>query len=451
MASQVGRREFLGMAAVAAGTGIRSSAKAQGSIDSRPALLGGKPVRTQPFPSWPLVASPEENALMRTLKSRNWFRLEGKEVDTFEQEYARMTSAKFCLATANGTSALLTSLHALDLQPGDEVILPPYTFIATLNVILLHYALPVFVDTDLETFQIDAKKVEAAVTSRTKVLLPVHIGGSAADLDTLLAISQKRGIPLLEDACQAHLGEWKGRKLGTLGVAGCFSFQASKNLNSGEGGAILTDREDYVEKCFAFHNNSRGRKASGYDFRYSGMGANLRMTEFQGALLKAQMQRVEAQTRTRSQNAAVLTKLLNEIGGLVPAKMYPGCTVNAYHLFMSRYKKEEFSGLPRRVFLKALQAEGVPCSGGYGPLNKEPYIKETLASRGYRSIYPADLLNSWEERNACPVNDQVCEEGVWFTQTMFLGPTSDMEQIAAAVQKVRKNAEELKKSEKSTD
>lgn len=446
MKSPLDRRQFLGVAAAAAGSGVPSFVNLQGRTNGRPALLGGQPVRSQAFPSWPDFASPEEKALLRTLKSGKWFRGEGKEVEVFERAYAEATGARFCLATANGTSALLTSLHALDLQPGDEVILPPYTFVATLNVVLLNYALPIFVDTDPDTFQIDAKKVDSAITSRTKVLLPVHIGGSAADMDTLMAISRNRGIPLLEDACQAHFGEWKGRKLGTLGVLGCFSFQASKNLNSGEGGAILTAREDLLEKCYAFHNNSRGRKPASFDARYIGLGANLRMTEFQGALLQAQMQRLEEQSRIRERNAAALTRMLDEIDGLVPARMYPGCTRNAYHLFMARYKKEAFSGLPRGGFLKALRAEGIPCSGGYAPLNKEPYIKQLLSGRGYRQIYPARLLDQWEERTACPVNDKLCEEGVWFTQNMFLGTNEDMEQIVAAVQKIRRYAEDLKAS-----
>ncbi|RPJ57159.1 MAG: DegT/DnrJ/EryC1/StrS family aminotransferase, partial [Acidobacteria bacterium] len=418
---------------------------------SRPALLGGLPLRKEPFPSWPRFASPEEEAMLRTLKSGKWFRGNGQEVAAFEKAYAEMTGARFCLATANGTSALLTCLHALDIQPGDEVILPPYTFVATLNVVLLNYALPIFVDTDPATFQIDSKKVEEATTPRTKLLMPVHIGGSAADLDTLLEISKKRRIPLLEDACQAHLGEWRGRKVGTLGHLGCFSFQASKNLNSGEGGAILTDREDLVEKCYTFHNNSRPRKSTGFESRYVGRGANLRLTEFQGALLVAQMQRLEEQTRVRQRNAAILTKLLDEVGGVAPARMYPGCTGNAYHLFMARYRKEEFSGLSRGTFLKALQAEGIPCSAGYAPLNKEPYIRDTLSSRGYRAIYPAELLNRWEERTACPVNDKLCQEAFWLAQTMLLGTSADMEQIAAAVQKIRRHAGELKKTEKVTD
>ena len=162
-----------------------------------------------------------------------------------------------CVATANGTSALIASLGALDIDPGDEVIVPPYTFIATINAVLLHYALPVFVDTDPATFQIDATKVEAAITDRTRALLPVHLGGNVADLDTLLAIASQHKLPLIEDACQSHLAEWKGKKVGSLGAAGCFSFQVTKNLPSGEGGAIITSDPELAARCYAFHNNGR--------------------------------------------------------------------------------------------------------------------------------------------------------------------------------------------------
>ena len=348
------------------------------------------------------------------------------------------------MATANGTSALFASLAALGIGPGDEVIVPPYTFIATINAVLLHYALPVFVDTDPETFQIDPRKIEAAITDRTAAIMPVHIGGNVADMDAILAIAKKHKLPVIEDACQAHLAEWRGKKVGTLGTTGCFSFQVTKNLCSGEGGAILTNDGELAEQCYAFHNNSRARTATGYNFAYlGGRGANLRMTEFQGTLLLAQMTRLEEQSQTREQNAQYLTSMLKEIPGIQPAKMYEGCTRNAYHLYMFRYKPEAFAGLPRAKFLQALDAEGIPCSGGYSPLNKESFLQTALNSKGFRRIYPKEVLDRWEERNHCPANDQLCQEAVWFTQTMFLGTRSDMDQIAEAVRKIQAHAEAL--------
>lgn len=409
------------------------------------AVLGGPKTRTEAFPGWPRIGPLEEKELLGVLKGGHWYRGTGQNVNRFESKYAELTGAKHCLATANGTSALVTSLAGLGIGPGDEVIIPPYTFIATVNAVLLHRALPVFVDTDLETFQIDAGKVEAAITDNTKAIMPVHLGGAASDMDAIQAIASRRKLAVIEDACQAHLGEWRGRKVGSLGTTGCFSFQASKNLNSGEGGAILTADEDLAERCFAFHNNGRGRKISGYDFSYRAGGANLRMTEFQAALLMAQMTRLEEQSKTREENAAYLTKMLKEIPGILPAKMYEGCTRNAYHLYMFRYDKSAFADAPRRAFLKALSGEGIPCSGGYAPLNKEPFLADTMNSKAYKTIYSARRLARWTERNQCPVNDRLCEEAVWFTQTMLLGTKRDMEQIAEAIRKIHKQSGELRK------
>jgi dTDP-4-amino-4,6-dideoxygalactose transaminase len=443
------RRSFLG-AVVAAGTlrtgrlsAIRTSAQStRGTTPSDvPALLGGTPVRRTPFPSWPVADAREEDALVHVIRSGRWNR--GENVSAFETAYASLTGAKHCLATANGTSALITSLAALGIGPGDEVIVPPYTFIATINAVLLMRALPVFVDSDLDTFQIDARRIEPAITGRTRLILPVHLGGSAADLDTVLDVARRRGVTVVEDACQAHLAEWRGRKVGTYGRTGCFSFQASKNLNSGEGGAILTQDEELIESCYRFHNNSRGRRNTGDDFSYRNTGANLRMTEFQAAILTTQMTRLEAQARTRDANGAYLTGLLKQIPGITPAQTYQGCTRNAYHLYMFRYDPAHFSGLSRASFLKALAAEGVPALSGYSPLNREPFLDETFSSAGFRAIYSKARLDAWGEQNRCPQNDRLCTEAVWIVQTMLLGPRRDMDDITEAIHKVQKTAAQL--------
>ncbi|MGC8640753.1 MAG: DegT/DnrJ/EryC1/StrS family aminotransferase [Isosphaeraceae bacterium] len=441
MKSRFDRRRFL---ATAAAAGAAASAATSRADQDKPAVLGGKPVRRAPFPSWPRFDQLDQKNILDVLHSGHWFRGGGDCVNRFEAAYAQLTGARHCVATANGTSALFASLASIGIEPGDEVIVPPYTFIATINVVLLQYALPVFVDTDPETFQIDARKVEAAITERTRAIIPVHLGGNVSDMDAILAIAAKHKLPVIEDACQAHLAEWRGKKVGNLGATGCFSFQVSKNLSSGEGGAILTADPDLAEKCYAFQNNNRARTATGYNFFYrGGRGANLRMTEFQGNLLLAQMTRLEKQSRTREQNAQYLTRLLREIPGIHPARMYEGCTRNAYHLYMFRYKSEEFGGLTRAKFLHALDAEGIPCSSGYGTLNKEPFIQAALNSRGFRRIFSKEILDGYPERNQCPANDQLCQEAVWFTQSMFLGTKSDMDQIAAAVRKIHAHAEVL--------
>jgi perosamine synthetase len=414
-------------------------------VTPKPALLGGHPVRTRSYSQWPVTDGTDQEALLEVFRTGRWSRSYGGRVaGEFEQAYAKLMGARHCIAVANGTSALFASLAALGVGPGDEVILPPYTFVATLNVILLQHALPVFVDVDAATFQMDAGKLDNAITDRTAALLPVHIGGAVADLDAILAVGNKRGLPVVEDACQAHLAEWRGHKVGTLGSTGCFSFQASKNLNCGEGGAILTHDDGLAERCYAFHNNGRPRQIAGYEIGHLGSrGTNLRLTDFQATLLLSQMQRLEEQSRVREQNASYLTQLLNDIPGVEPARLHEGCTRNAWHLYMFRYQPQSFANLPRGRFLAALRAEGIACSGGYSPLNREESLQATLRTRAYQRIYPAETLNAWEERNQCPVNDRLCQEAVWLTQTQLLGPRSDMDEIATAIRRIQVHADEL--------
>jgi dTDP-4-amino-4,6-dideoxygalactose transaminase len=438
------RREFGKTLAKAAAAGfVVGSGPAVFSGKDKPALAGGSPIRTKPFPSWPEITEKDDNALLDALHSKKWCRLNGNHASRFEGAWSKMLDAKYCLATSSGTTALFTVLNALDIGPGDEVIVPSYTFVATINVVLLQYALPVFVDTDRETFQIDANKIEAAITPRTRVIMPVHLGGNVAELDKILTLGKARNIPIVEDACQAHLAEWRGKKVSTLGVAGCFSFQASKNLCSGEGGAILTNDDSIVESCRSFHNNGRGKTDYGYS--YVRNGSNHRMTEFQAALLSSQVASLEQRSRTREQNAQYLTGRLEEISGITPARMYGGCTRNAYHLYMFRYNPESFSGLSHAQFLKAMQAEGIPASAGYAPLNKEPAIENTISSRHYRKIFSEQELKRYRERIECPENDKLCKEAVWLTQTMLLGTKADMDDIVNAILKVQRGAATLAK------
>ena len=414
------RRVFVGAAAaLAAGT-----ARAAKTELDQPAILGGKPLRTQPFPSWPVVERNDEKKLLETLRSKLWNRRGGSRTAGFEQSWAAKLGAGHAVATNGGTTALYAALAALDVGPKDEVIVPPYTFIATVNAVLQHHALPVFVDTDFETHQIDASKIEAAITKSTRVILPVHIAGSAADMDAILAIGKKHRIPVLEDACQAHLGEWRGRKLGTLGAVGCFSFQASKNLNCGEGGCLVTNDAELAVRASAFHNNGNPMHGDG---KNRGYGSNLRMTELQAALLESQMERLDEQAARRSANAAYLDELLAEVPGIAPARLHEGCTRSAYHLYMLRYEPAAFAGMAKARLIEAVKAEGIPLSGGYSPLNHDPFLDRAFQTRAFRAIYSPDELRAWGERNVSPVNDRLCGEAFWLGQTTLLSDRTAME------------------------
>ncbi|MFA6484029.1 MAG: DegT/DnrJ/EryC1/StrS family aminotransferase [Bacteroidales bacterium] len=450
MKSKFNRRSFIRTASVA-GTGMALGAQgisfASTKIDDKPAILGGLRAHPTEFPGWPVIDQTEEQALLEVLHSQNWCRLGSHAVEKFEAAYGKLNGAKHCLGTSSGTAALSTILGALEIGPGDEVIIPVYTFIATYNVIVLNYALPVFVDTDIESFQIDAGRIEAAITPQTRVIMPVHIGGSPADLDKILAIGAKTKLPVVEDACQAHLAEWRGKKAGTLGLAGAFSFQASKNLNCGEGGAIFTNDSVFAQKCFNHHHQGQEGPVADFNTGSGTRGSNYRLTEFQGNLLLAQMTRLVDQTSIRTQNADYLTKLLNDIPGIKPAKLYNGTTRSAYHLYMFRYDQSHFAGLSRELFLKALEMEGVPCSGGYGMMNKSAYVTGLAKNKHYLKIYGDKFMNEWLERCQCPQNDKLTsEQAVWLFQTMLLGTTRDMEQIAEAIRKIRKYAADIAKT-----
>ncbi len=454
MKHSMNRRGFLAMmsaASLSSTSGAPQMTILPKTSHGKPALMGGSPIRTEPFSSWPKIEADDRRAWSECLEGKKWNR--GSAVDRFETTWAKKLRAKHVVATASGTAALYTALDALGVVPGDEVLVPPYTFVATVNVVLLRHALPVFVDTDRQSFQIDARKIEEAVTARTRCIIPVHLGGNVADMDTILEVGRRKDVPILEDACQAHLAEWKERPVGAIGNLGCFSFQASKNLNSGEGGAIAGDDSELMTACASFQNAGRPYKV-GEDgllvpnatsgFQYERNGDNRRLTEFQGTLLLEQLSRLEAQAARRESNAGRLKSHLAEIPGIEPALEYDGCTRNAYHIFMMRYDPQHFAGLERNRFLKAMRAEGIPCSGGYGPLNREPFLAETLRSPGFQKIYGKTEIERWiERRNQCPENDRLCQEAVWMGQTQLLGPPGDMDQIAEAVAKIQRHAGEL--------
>jgi len=443
------RRHFLGTGTVAGSVApsiIATAEVARAGVSDKPALVGGAPVKSNTFPGWPVFDASDENAVADVVRGGHWGRGGSKKVLAFEQQFAQLMNGKACLATSSGTTALFVALNALEIGPGDEVIVPPYTFVACVNVILGCHALPVFVDTDPRTFQLDATKLESVVTERTRAIMPVHLGGATFDVDAIQSFARKHNLAVIEDSCQSHLAEWKGKRTGSFGSAGCFSFQASKNLNSGEGGAIIGPSQEFIEKCYTFHNNGRVRTQAGYDFSYAHRGFNFRMTELQGSLLAAQMARLESQSVKRTENAHYLTGMLKEIGGLMPVETYEGCTRNAYHLYMLRYDAQKFSGLPRDKFMKAMDAEGIPVSGGYYPLNKERFLKNSFASRGFQAIYSKERLAKWEDANHTPANDRVCAQAVWLTQNTLLGARRDMDQIAEATRKIQRHASDLLKA-----
>jgi len=445
--NQVSRRQFVSTVATGALVGVTTGRLSAHDISTRkaglPALLGGPPIRTEKWSEWPIWDKSAEDRILEVLRSGNWFRGRDTKVDEFEKEYAQLVGAKRCLATASGTTALLTALHALGVEAGDEVLVAPYTFIATYNVVFLNKALPVFVDTNQETFTMDPDKIEERITERTKAILPVHILGLPADMDAINAVAKKHNLLVIEDACQAWLAEYRHKRCGTLGDLGCFSFQNSKNLPAGEGGAVTGNDEELMDRCHSFHNCGRPFQSVKDTSKYPTRGTNYRMQQFQAVILMSQMKRIERDADIRLENALYLTPKIAEIPGIIPYKLAPGATRSAYHLYPFRYKKEHFNNLPREKFLAALSAEGIPCSGGYGPQYKDGLIEEALSSKSYERLFSRQRLEKYRDENHYPNNDQLCEEAVWLGQEMLLGSKEDMDDIADAIAKIYENREKL--------
>src|ERR1043165_7482257 len=273
---------------------------------AKPALLGGAPAHQGGWSDWPKWLQSWEPAVLKVLRSGKWYRGDGGHVAEFETGYANLLGAKRCLATASGTTALLVSLHVMDVDAGDEVIVSPYTFIATYNAILINKALPVFADTDPATLTMDPASIESRITERTRAILPVHIYGMPCDMDPINAIARKHKLAVIEDACQAWLAEYKGQKGGVLGDLGCFSFQNSKHIPAGEGGAVTGDSDDLLDRCQSFHNCGRGFGNFKGDKPYFTRGSNYRMQQMQAVMLMQQFDKLVLETARRRENADYL-------------------------------------------------------------------------------------------------------------------------------------------------
>ncbi len=453
MAIDTSRRNFirnsaLGTAGVMLGAGSVFARNTIIPSSSAPAILGGKPMWNKAnWIKWPIwIPEEDEPLLMQAMRSGAWSR--SKLVEQFEKEWAQMLGVKRALATVNGTNALVVALNQLGIGGGDEVLVPPYTFIATVQAVTTNGAMPVFVDVDPHTYQMDPAKLEAKITPRTKAIVPVHILGMPADMDRIMAIAKRHNLIVLEDACQAHLAEVNGKKVGTIGHAGCFSFQTSKILAVGEGGAMVSNDEELMNRAYSFHNLGLpyglppGAVASG-GIR---QGSKTRIAEPLAAVGLVQMKRLKAQVDKRHENAHYLTSRIKNIPGIVPHTLYDNVTKSAYLLYAFRYKKEQFKGLPRDVFINAVKAENIPVSLGYTPLNKQDFLKQTFETKNFKRIYPKDQINykKWMNHNQCPQNDKLCDEAIWLTQNLLLGSQSDMDIIASAFQRVYDNADKIK-------
>jgi dTDP-4-amino-4,6-dideoxygalactose transaminase len=408
------------------------------------ALFGGTPVRVRPFPAWPVFGEAEERSLLELVRSGQWWRYTMGEavapqaasadarskVAEFQQLFAAAQGARFGVACATGTAALEVALKALGVGAGDEVLVPPYTFIATATAPMLIGAAPVFCDIDPETLNLDPARLEEAITPRTKAVVPVHFAGAAADMGAILELAGKRGLAVLEDAAHAHGGTWNGQGLGTIGAAGTFSFQASKNMTAGEGGLITTNDPELAEICESYI--WVGRRTGRPWYEHHRLGWNYRMTEFQGAILIEQLKRLKEQTALHLANGLYLNEQLAKIPGIQPLHVPPYATCHSFHIYVFRFDARQFE-LSREDFLSALAAEGIPASSGYAhPLYRNPLFQDPGLPVDY-SACP----------ELCPNAEKVCAEAVWLEHRLLLGERQDMDDIVEAVRKIHERRKDF--------
>lgn len=408
------------------------------------ALLGGKPVVGKKFKwtEWPLFSRLDEDNLFRVLQGRRWCRLYPNSwAEKFEKKWAKFCNSKYCILTSNGTVSLELALKTLKVKPGDEVIVPAVTFIASVSAITEVGGVPIFADIDPETAQIDPSSVEEKITKRTRGILGVHYAGYPFDLDKILKICKRYNLFLLEDCAHAHGSEWKDKKVGSFGEFGSFSFQETKSLTSGEGGAVITNRKDFYEEALLINNIGRVLGKPGY--LHFTLSSNYRLSEFQAALLLSQLRRLPRQSQLKEENGEFLKKELKNLG-LLPLKPDKRITRRGYYFIVFRYKKENFSEIPRDTFMEALQAEGVPAGKAYGvPLYKNPcFEKEALSE-----VYPREILKNLPNYSQLwlPGSEKFCEEQVVFLHWILLGRKERLQKIVDAVEKIKKNIGELKK------
>src|SRR5271167_2534928 len=406
------------------------------------AILGGQPLRTRPYPAWPVFDDRERAQLEDVLTSSSWggYPSPNRKAAEFAKTFAEYQGARFAIPTTSGTSALEVALKALGVGAGDEVIVPAITFAATPYAAVACMARPVFADVSAANACIDPGSVERLITRRTKAIIPVHYGASLADLDALADISRAHSIALVEDCAHVPGARWRERGVGTHGALGCFSFQSTKPMTAGEGGMITTDDRDLEQRCQSLINC--GRRRPGDTFEGPLMGANYRMTEWQCGILLAQLARIPEQIEHKSRAAARIREGLGAIKGLTPVARDPRVTREVIYAFVF-FVDESALGLSRNLFVRAIRAEGIPCGVGNDPVYRSAlFPRESAAYRKACELAGASTV----ERTTidCPVAERLFEHAMAaIPHECLLGDDHDVDDIVAAAAKVASRAAEL--------
>ncbi len=383
------------------------------------AINGGPQVRQKPYPPWPALGDDDIAAVAEVLRAGRLTQLSGGAVAAFEKAFAAWHGVRHCIATSSGTTAIHTALAALDIGPGDDVIVPAHTFIASATPVLHQRAIPVFADVDPRTFCLSPESVSERMSERTKAIIAVHLNGHPVEMGALLALAKPRGVIVIEDAAQAHGALYNGRKVGTLGQLGCFSFWEDKIITTGgEGGCVITDDDVLAERMRRIRHHGEGLVEGERQYYHLELGYNYRMTSMQAATGLVQLGRLEEYLEARRRNAAYLTERLANVDAVEPPYVEPHA-VHSYYKYICRLRPE--SGIDIDWFVQAVAAEGIPISRRYPtPLPQQPVFRDA----GFSD-------------QPCPVAERLCGE----LFTLLVHPTvteEDLDDVVRAIGKVVK-------------
>ena len=382
------------------------------------AVDGGEPVRRAPFPTWPVLGEEDVAAAAEVLRSGGLTSLTSRVVAEFEADFACYHGVRHALATSSGTTAIHLALAVVDVGPGDEVIVPAHTFIASATPVMHQRATPVIVDVDTDTFNLLPSAVEAAITPRTKAIIAVHLNGHPAPMDELSALAERHGLVLIEDAAQAHGALYKGRKVGTIGRMGCFSFWQDKVITSaGEGGAVITDDDALVQRLARLRSHGEGPIEGERRYYHLELGYNYRLSAVQAAVGRTQLRHLDEYLEARRRNAAYLSERLRALPEVQPPLVAEGCA-HSYYRYICKLRTDLVT-VPVDRFQTAVAVEGVPCYRPYPtPLPHQPVFRN--AGYGERSCPNADILAG--QFFALPVQPTVQQR--------------DLDDVVAAIEKV---------------
>lgn len=405
-------------------------------MDQPLALLGGPPIRVKPFARWPIAGEEERRLLLEAFDSGTWGFGGPKEAE-FANEFAAFCGAREAFCVANGTVSLEIALRALGIGPGDEVIVPALTWHATAWAVVQVGATPVFADVTERDWCLDPAEVRAKRTSRTRAIIPVHLYHQVAEMDELCPIARQHSLLMVEDCAHAHGSRWGANSVGTLGQIGSFSFQSSKGMTSGEGGALITNDEDLAHRIYSMKNCGRPWKEGRFGF-----GGNYRITEFQAALLLPQLHRLESQLSRKRENLSRFRKQIEAIPGVSIPLAKPQVTRQGLYGVGIRIQPEAFAGVPAAALIAAFQAEGIPVQAPYPVVYRSPLWTSGAKLIKFESGAKPETrlgLNS-----ICPVAERIsAAEGLVILHQVFLGVPGDMDDLAAAFAKVQRQASTL--------